>query len=228
MTWERKRDHPDRDDEPDSMFDFAFIGAPRAIVPGSGWHTFRVQLTDFEAARDQYRWDLDVVDAKNRSRHVKGARVEYRDAQSRWQAVTWTELHDAPDFARPRLHEPPVQTPPPPGAIAENREGQPVITLTLRVNVGAEAETEGALLEMSAGKVAMPSDWMPICLDIARSSDPLTRPQPVGRPTAATARPVAKTTRGPLRGWGLPLAALLTGVVTVAGVLRARKRRRPR
>ncbi|MFI2352463.1 hypothetical protein ACH492_36850 [Streptomyces sp. NPDC019443] len=219
MSWTEKVDNPDRDDEPDSLFDFAFTGAPQAIVSGSGWHTFRVRLTDFEPAKEQYRWDLDVVDAKNRSRHVIGARVEYRGAQGHWQAVTWTGLHDAPDFLRPRLH--PIQPyTPPPGSIAEDRDGLPVITLTLRVNVGAEAGTEVALLEMSAGKVEMASEWMPTCLDIARSSDPHTRPQSVSQPAA-------KTTRGPLRGWGLPLAALLTGVVTVAGVLRARKRRHP-
>ncbi|MCP9988358.1 hypothetical protein LUX01_18375 [Streptomyces sudanensis] len=64
IPWSQQVDHPDHDNEPDSVFDFAFLGAPEEIRPGSGPHAFRVRITDFDVTRPS-RWDLDVVDVRN-------------------------------------------------------------------------------------------------------------------------------------------------------------------
>ncbi|URN15820.1 MULTISPECIES: hypothetical protein [Streptomyces] len=163
IPWSQQVDHPDHDNEPDSVFDFAFLGAPEEIRPGSGPHAFRVRITDFDVTRPS-RWDLDVVDVRNRARHVPEAKVQYADARGAWHTVTWEDLQDAPDF-------------PVPG-------GRHLYDLALRVEVGAEARVEKAALIFSAAKEEMPIEWMPRCLDIARSNDPATTSAETERPRA--------------------------------------------
>lgn len=201
VPWSQKVDHPDHDDEPDSVFDFAFLGAPEEIRPGSGPHAFRVRITDFGGIRPN-RWDLDVVDVRNRARHVGEAKVEYADARGAWHPVTWEGLQDSPDF-------------PVPG-------GRRVYDLPLRVEVGAGARVEKAALVFSAAKEEPPVEWMPHCLDVARSSDPDTTPAEAARPPARADG--GEEGAGPPAAAGIALAAV-TGVALAALALRARGRR---
>lgn len=205
MPWAYLVDHPDHTDEPDSPFDFAFDGAPEEITAGSGPHAFRVWITDFAGVQPT-RWDLDVVDVRNRARHVEEARIEYADARGTWRPVTWKTLQDAPGFPVPPRKNP--------------------YDVALRVTVPEGARVEKAALVFSAAKEELPVEWMPHCLLIARSGDPAT----AAASRTASPRPAASGngrdggSTGPLETAALAVAAA-TGTALAALALRARRER---
>ncbi|MFI1399568.1 hypothetical protein [Streptomyces sp. NPDC020681] len=101
LHWCNWTHHPDLPVVP--PFEFAFEGAPRNIVDGSGWHTFSVHITGKHKTpgRNDFRWHAAVYNRKlgrteEPRRSMPGARIEYRDSQGHWRPVHWDRLRDAP------------------------------------------------------------------------------------------------------------------------------------